>query len=310
MKKFLNIALIIVLSILPVTAFAGNTLGSAVYTDIVAYINHYPIPSYNFNGITLIAAEDLQTYGFDVFWNEYARTLIINRNNSNEISTEYTFRPLERQLGKKQFTVTSTDVRVFTGNYQYASYGGIDGKTLININDLACIDNVSVVWVPEVKAVKMWVSDGLEMRNTPFNVPRISDNFTYYETCTRLDDPWIHYDTTLLSNTLFITAAETSGEYSDICTDCYTIITVIDVIDADGNSVLKNKKITYNDYPSVGPYFYGLSDYVLSNWITIKKEDLYPRTAHESGGLVKLNYTCSGTSTEISIRVDQLPYGE
>ena len=306
MKKLLSILLTLTLFTPSVTAFASDILGNTIYTDIVTYINHYPIPSYNFNGNTLIAAEDLQNYGFNVFWNEYARTLTITRNNNNEIYPEYTFRPLEKQLGKKNFAITTTDVRVFTENYQYASYGGIDGKTLININDLTCIDNVSVVWVPEVKAVKIWVNDGLDMCESPFSVRRINDNFTYYETCSGFDNSCIQCQVTPLSDSLVITVAETTGEYSDTCIDCYATITITDIIDADGNSRLKNKKIFSYDRPSVGPYFYDFSDYVLSHFLMIDNDDLYPCTASADGGLIKLKYSCNSIY-EISMRVSHLP---
>lgn len=309
MKKFLIGLIFGILCIMPVTVSANTPLGDAVYTDIVTYINHYPIPSYNFNGITLIAAEDLQSYGFNVFWNEYARTLTINRDHSNnDILAMPTFRPLESQLGKKNFTVTTTDVSVYTGNYKYSSFGGIAGKTLINVNDLVCIDNVSVAWVPEVKAVKLWVTDGLKMSDTPFAVRRLDENFTYYESCYGLET-WYHWQWKDSPAGVVITIAETDGENSYTCTDCWGKIKVVDVIDADGNSRLKNKSLYESGKPSVFAYFYDLSDYALAHTIFIDNSDLYPNKAASHGGLIKIEYNCTyGGTFEKTIRVDCLPY--
>jgi hypothetical protein len=86
MKKFITAfcAIGIVITALSTTALAniGDTIGYAKYTDISAYINHYPIASYNINDYTAIVAEDLRNYGFDVAWNGNDRSLSITRNNN------------------------------------------------------------------------------------------------------------------------------------------------------------------------------------------------------------------------------------
>ena len=307
MKKFVSLLLSVLILMVSLPTFASTVLGDVVYTDIVTYINHEPIPSYNFKGITLIAAEDLREYGFNVFWNEYARTLTITRDpNNNDILPELTFRPLEKQLGKKRFSLTSTDVKVYTGNYRYSSFGGIDGKTLIKVDDLACIDNVSVAWVPEVKAVKVWVKDGLEMSVAPFPVRRIDENFTYRESCmgvsTQTHWMWISSPTCT-----FLSIAETVGENSSVCTNCFGTIKITDIIDADGKSRLKNILLE-SGRPSVIPYFYGFSDYYLSRSIIIDNDDLYPNTASSHAGLIKFTYSCFGNSINESFKVDCLPY--
>ena len=54
------------------TAYAAKIIGQATYTDIVTYVNDLPIPTYDINGQTVIVAEDLEHYGFDVqYQNEY-----------------------------------------------------------------------------------------------------------------------------------------------------------------------------------------------------------------------------------------------
>ena len=69
----------------------GDVIGTVYNTDIVAYINNYALPSYAANGTSLIVAEDLRNFGFDVEWNGTERTLSITRN-SNTTSNEMSFK--------------------------------------------------------------------------------------------------------------------------------------------------------------------------------------------------------------------------
>lgn len=306
MKKTLFfITIVFTLLFMGKVCYANENLGDAVYTDIVTYINHVPIQSYNFNGKTLIAAEDLTYFGFDVKWNEYKRTLTITRNkNKNDINIPFVTCPTNDEIGKKEFTVTTTDIGVYTGNYKYSSYGGIDGYTLIDINDLACIDNVSIVWVPEVRALKIWVEDGLEMYNYMI---RPMPNFTYYEDYSAPEYSyywnWENTDSVFMLN--FYMKTDT-GYYVN---NDYGTLTIRDVIDADGNSILKSSPMS-NKGTSIWPYRYNLSNAYLSLTLFLTADDLLPKTALEEGGIIKFSYNEFGYSETISdsIRVDQLPY--
>lgn len=304
MKKVLIfIATIFTLLLMCNLCYADKFLGNAIYTDIVTYINHVPIQSHNFNGKTLIAAEDLTHFGFDVKWNEYKRTLTITRNKNNGIDIPFVTCPTKNEVGKKEFAVTTTDVGVYTGNYKYSSYGGIDGYTLIDVNDLSCFDNVNIVWVPEVRALKIWINDGLEMYN--FMVRPIPD-FEYYEYRDSLDFSyyWDWVDTDGLFMLNFYMKTDT-GYY--IYND-YGKLTITDVIDADGKSILKRP--VSEDEISVWPYRFNLSDAYLSMNLILTSEDLYPKTALEDGGIIKFRYMAYGYTETMSdsIRVDKLPY--
>jgi len=86
-KKLLRIiTIIILLSILALNVNAGpnnpnigprpgQTMGEIRYSDIVTYINGYPIRSYNIDGNTWICVEDLKDYGFIVIWDSSDRIL-------------------------------------------------------------------------------------------------------------------------------------------------------------------------------------------------------------------------------------------
>jgi len=309
MKKFASILIITVLCcvLFGVVSSASVRLGDAIYTDIVTYINHVPIESYNFNGRTLIAAEDLKNFGFDVKWNEYKRTLTITRNKSrNDITESVVYCPDESEIGTKAFTVTTTDVRVFSGRYEFSAYGGIDGYTLIDINDLNCMDKVSVVWVPETRALKIWVEDGLEISQTML---RPVPGFSYYEYEWQApgysyywswddEDYGFKMDFCMISDDGYYVNSDTG------------VVTITDVIDADGNSVLKKPVDSILTGTSSLPYVYGLSDEWLALCVILFPEDLYPRTAYENGGIIKFTYKEYGYSETMSdsIRVDTLPY--
>ena len=70
MKKKFSLALVIVMILTCVinvsAARVGDVINKTVYTDIVAKINGHDIASFNIDGYTVIVAEDLRNYGFNV----------------------------------------------------------------------------------------------------------------------------------------------------------------------------------------------------------------------------------------------------
>ena len=279
-------------------------MGYAKYTNVVTYINNYPIQSHNFKGKTLIAAEDLGNFGFNVKWNEYKRCLTISRNTSiSEVYEPYVTCPTQSQIGKNEFMVTTTDVKVYTGNYQYSSYGGVSGYTFIDIDELSCIDGVSVCWVPEVNAMKIWV-DGLKVSEIMFrpipmvnvcsirNASSVTYNYGYCE----------------LSSYMVLYVSGITNYSGDYVYDPWATLTVYDVIDANGDSILKNS-VSRTGMDTLA-YRWGFTDMVYTNVIVLSSDDLYPQKAEERGGIVKFTYRNSqGYEFERSVRVDCLPYG-
>lgn len=54
--------------ILSQSAFADENIEGYIYsTDILSFVNQKPINGYNIGGRTVIIAEDLDGYGFDVY---------------------------------------------------------------------------------------------------------------------------------------------------------------------------------------------------------------------------------------------------
>lgn len=138
-------------------AKTGDIIGYAKYTDISAYINHYPITSYNINDYTAVVAEDLRNYGFNVEWNGDNRSLNIYRNYSATAITPYgEVYKNSSKLGQKALPYLETDIATYVNGNRVESFN-IDGKTIIFFEDLKPYGEV--VWVPELRAIKMWITD-------------------------------------------------------------------------------------------------------------------------------------------------------
>ena len=308
MKRFFA-AITIVASLLMSSnvCFAANVLGNATYTDIATYINNIAIASHNFKGKTLIAVEDLSDFGFTTKWNEYRRTITLSRSNENNINIPYVTMPDKGQIGKKEFAVTTTDVKVYAGNCEFTAYGGIEGYTLIDAEDLKCFDNVSIVWVPEVKALKIWIEDGLY--SSPRMIRPTPDlEYYIYPKTPKYEYYWSHSGDDKLFYLNFWVLSE-DGYYVDSPDG---VLKITDVIDADGNSVLNKQEWYYCETSSIVNYQMGFSDHYISSVAILTSQNLLPKMSADNGGIIKFSYTMSKyyTPEEYSIRVDALPYSE
>lgn len=118
-------------------ANVGEKIGEAVYTDITAYINNYPIRSYNIDGYTAVVAEDLSAYGFNVAWHGGNRTLTVTRGTSTDIiyNTSVTKAPASR-VGTKALDVLATDIRTYVGDNEVAGRN-VGGFTIIDFEALS-----------------------------------------------------------------------------------------------------------------------------------------------------------------------------
>ncbi len=166
MKKIKTIILAMVLLLAEtsnVFAAIGDIVNYARYTDIKAYINHYIIESYNIDGYTAIPAEDLAYFGFNVVWDEAARTLSITRNSNVNTISNYSVLPYEtapNKIGKISYPVLSTDIKTYVNGNKVTSYN-INGRTLIQFESLNAFGGIS--WSEEYRVIKLWIQDGLGM---------------------------------------------------------------------------------------------------------------------------------------------------
>ena len=184
MKKIIAVVLCAVLMLscfsMVASAKVGDVIGLALHTDIVAYINHYAIPSYAVNGQSVIVAEDLRNFGFDVTWDQWDRSLTISRNwdtNVKSMSVNKAGVP-----GTKFTDIYATDIKVYAGGRRITSYA-MNGYTMVPMEELTMFGEVH--WVQNERALKMWV-DGLHMRTTkqPVNSSSGSTSTTTNKTTT------------------------------------------------------------------------------------------------------------------------------
>ena len=142
----LLLALIMLTALVPMGTFAanvGDVVGFAQPTDIIAMINGYQLESYNVNGLTYIVAEDLRYYGFDVYFDAATRTLSINRDyNVTTIDPQRTNPNFWTPASTKKTNILYTDIVTYVNN-EYVASSNINGKTIINFNELARFGSVN-----------------------------------------------------------------------------------------------------------------------------------------------------------------------
>jgi hypothetical protein len=111
----------------------GETLGYVYYSDIRAYVNGFPIPSFNIGGRTAVALEDLRNYGFDVEWSDGDRTL--NVSFADGAVTPLPVGEHNMTLEGAAFPYVYTDIRAFANGAELRSFA-IDGQLCVAIEDL------------------------------------------------------------------------------------------------------------------------------------------------------------------------------
>ena len=162
LRNLTSLALLASLAaITPVNAeIIGDKTGTVYNTDIVAYINNYAIASYAANGTSVIVAEELRYFGFDVEWNETERSLSITRNTETQPDE---MNVLKQETPGSEFSdILYTDIAVYANGVRIPSYA-INGYTMIPMESLTMFGEC--YWIPEQRALKLWV-DGLNIRPT------------------------------------------------------------------------------------------------------------------------------------------------
>ncbi len=134
------------------TAYASTITGKAVHTDIVAYINDLPIPSYNIDGKTAIIAEDLAKYGFTVSYSNDERRLDVDYIDYHppKITANYTPQKNTKPIGSFAANVYATDIVTTIDGEKVPSYN-IGGRTLIFIDDLRLYGDIH--WYPKERKI-------------------------------------------------------------------------------------------------------------------------------------------------------------
>ena len=134
-KTLIIIAILAALLIIPVSAAnVGDKISEAVYTDIVAYINNYPMPAYVIDGYAVIVAEDLRDYCCDVVYDEATRSLYITKAGEDAtFSNKLVYKP-NRETGEFYTDVLYTDIKTYVNGNEVKSFN-VNGKTMISIDE-------------------------------------------------------------------------------------------------------------------------------------------------------------------------------
>lgn len=135
-------------------AETGDILGYAKYTDISAYINHYPITSYNINDYTAVIVEDLRNYGFDVVWDEADRALYVTSSHTDTIEGTENVYKYSFKAGQNSFPYVETDINTYLNGQKVESFN-IGGKTCIFIDTLSLYGEV--IWMPDMREINLWL---------------------------------------------------------------------------------------------------------------------------------------------------------
>lgn len=140
MKK--RIACLLVLSILAAPcayAAVGDEAGFIYTTDIVADIDGMAVPSYNIGGKTVVIAEELEPYGFEVVWDAENRLLNVYTKAMPD-SAPYFVPEKSAEPGKIAGTIYESDIVAYVNGMWVESYN-IGGRTALVMEDMASTDD-------------------------------------------------------------------------------------------------------------------------------------------------------------------------
>lgn len=267
MKKFILFCITFVtIFSTAVQAKVGDIIGAAYHTDIVAYINHYAIPSYAVNGTSCIVAEDLKNFGFDVLWNNSARTLSISRNSSTSVS-QMNFSK-SGSPSDKFADLLETDITVYANNIKLTSYS-ISGYTMIPLEELTMFGTCS--FIESERALKLWV-DNLHIRTVKQYVQSYGE---------------------ALQNPVTSTVTSQSQYYAGTTVPDYTYVTGVplkDVSTNNGGAVFSYNYTRYGEYSEMTDYL----GYLMRNgWTEYKTKSDSSRLTYyyvKSAEMVSVSY--------------------
>ncbi len=161
MKKLtVTILLLLLLTGLAATAHSavpGEVIGAVLYTDVVAYIDGYPIRSYNIAWNTYVVAEDLMQYGFSVRWIPEEEKLVIDPEHLGSpetYSASYVPEANTHVAGEYAMPYLYTNITTWIGDVQIPGYN-IGGYTCIGMDDLAKTFAETYIWDPSTITLRM-----------------------------------------------------------------------------------------------------------------------------------------------------------
>ena len=139
--------------------------GNCKFSDIFVTINNYNIPSVNYNGDMYIALDDIKNYGFDV--SKSQNTITISRNSKNKVNPIETYRCADVSVGKDIASMDKANCTTVINGTEVQIYESLKTDFYsIRAKDLANLENVRFGYDSDLKCIKIYVNDGLEMKDT------------------------------------------------------------------------------------------------------------------------------------------------
>ena len=180
MKKilFVLIAILGLLTICASAANVGDKISEAVYSDITAYINNYPMPCYVIDGYAVVVAEDLRNYCCDVYFDSSTRTLSITKSAGNTFKPPQVYKTA-KETGEFYTDVLYTDIQTYVNNNWVKSFN-VNGKTMIVIDEFGkYMDGYE--WDEVNRAAKAYMTDKpqTEFKNVGHRTVKLFEQANY-----------------------------------------------------------------------------------------------------------------------------------
>ena len=134
MKKILAVLFVIFIVSVSVLAKSGDIAGKYYSTDIVTTLNGVEIDAINIGGETLISAEDMKYYGFNVLWDSKARELRITSKDHADSGIPPEVKKSSLPSGSVLGNYYETDIKTYLNGKVITAYN-IGGRTYIHAEE-------------------------------------------------------------------------------------------------------------------------------------------------------------------------------
>ena len=136
------IGLIIISCVLFTKVYAANgDIKDTIYTtDILTQVDGKNIQSYSIDGETLIALEDLENYGYTVYYNDNIRSVFITKTGT--VNPDYNPSIERGKVGGTAGYTYETDINAYINGKLIQAYA-IDGKMVAKVEEMGTSENLS-----------------------------------------------------------------------------------------------------------------------------------------------------------------------
>ncbi|MBQ4354324.1 MAG: hypothetical protein IJC71_05460 [Clostridia bacterium] len=153
LKKIIAATLLAFSLAASVSADVGDVAGVYYATDIRAILNGYEIDSINIGGETLICAEDMAYYGFDVMWHPEERVLHIANAVTVKAATGCTVPERGGQIGAPAGYYYETDIVTYLDGKEIPAYN-LGGRTYIHAEAMRDY-GYDAVWYADARVLEI-----------------------------------------------------------------------------------------------------------------------------------------------------------